>query len=191
MTKMFTDLCFPNNNEKEFLGIANKLKIKSLCFIYYSRDKVKTIKDNNIKTHTALLTNNPIWRKDNGVDYLLCNINTKIIVPDKRVLYFFDNDENNRSFHAPLDILNQVIIKEMVNEDKKLCIPFSYIIKCKESPRIVEKVAFVIRLCKKYKVKVYIASFANNPYGLRSKNELQSVGRISILDVTGFLNNII
>lgn len=67
------------------------------------------------------------------------------------------------------------MIKELASESKKLVISFNLILTNRSNAKIIERLFFIIKLCKKYGVPVFITSFANSPYELRSKKELFDV----------------
>ena len=52
------DIVIPNNNEEEFVAIAEKLGYNALCFLYnindYSNQK-NNLKNNKIKIYTGIL----------------------------------------------------------------------------------------------------------------------------------------
>ena len=80
---MFIDVCFSNNNEKDFVKIANKLKTDSLIFL----DK-NTLKSKNVKA----------------------KFSNKFKSSKLKTVYFFDYGKKN--FHTPIK-LNQVFFKEI------------------------------------------------------------------------------
>jgi RNase P/RNase MRP subunit p30 len=156
---MFIDVCFPQNNEKEFVKIAEKLFFNGLCFVY---DKKKTT-----KTKSNLLIYNCIKQNSNPKALF------KSFSLDKsRKINYFDSLQRSRSYHFPLK-LTQVNIKEM--KGKLLGIPYHYVKEGFHNPNIIENLIFFLKLCAKYDVKIFVASFAKNPYELRSTKELQSV----------------
>ncbi len=79
--------------------------------------------------------------------------------------------------------LNQVICK--LAHENKIAIGFSFseILKSKEKHKILGRIMQNIRLCRKYKVKMVLASFANNKWEMRSPKDLFSFG--IVLGMTG------
>ena len=79
--------------------------------------------------------------------------------------------------------LNQVICK--LAYDNKIAIGFSFseVLNSKEKHKIIGRMMQNIRLCRKYKVKMILASFANNKWEMRAPRDLISFG--IVLGMTG------
>ena len=71
--------------------------------------------------------------------------------------------------------LNQVLCK--LAYDNKIAIGFSFaeLLNSKEKSKVIGRWAQNIRLCRKYKVKMVLASFANNKWEMRSPKDLFSL----------------
>lgn len=71
--------------------------------------------------------------------------------------------------------LNQVLCK--LAHDNKIAIGFSFaeLLNSKERSKVIGRWAQNIRLCRKYKVKIVLASFANNKWERRSPKDLFSL----------------
>ncbi len=71
--------------------------------------------------------------------------------------------------------LNQVLCK--LAHDNKIAIGFSFteLLNSKEKSKVIGRWAQNIRLCRKYKVKIVLASFANNKWEMRSPKDLFSL----------------
>jgi len=78
------------------------------------------------------------------------------------------------SLHFRNSGLNQVVCK--IAKKNKIIIAFSFsnILKSKNRNKILERIKQNIKLCRKYKVPMIIASFAENEYELRTAKELQN-----------------
>ena len=78
------------------------------------------------------------------------------------------------SLHFRNSGLNQVLCR--IAKDNGVIVGFSFsnILKSKGRNKILERVKQNIKLCRKYKIPMLIASFAENKYELRSANELQN-----------------
>ena len=72
--------------------------------------------------------------------------------------------------------LNQVLCK--LAHDNKIAIGFSFseLLNSKEKSKIIGRWMQNIRLCRKYKVKMVLASFANNKWEMRLPKDLFSLG---------------
>ena len=148
---MFINVCIPNNNENEFIEIAKKLGTDALCFI--NSDK----KDFNFKTFNGSFSKGKLI-----FEPIRKNISNK-----NRVYYYTSN--KSKSFHYPSN-LTQVTIKKIKELKSILLIPL-YEVKEKN----IEEIKFLIKISKKYKLKLGLACFAKNPYELKSKKDLISL----------------
>jgi len=153
---MFTDVCFPKNNEEKFIEIAKKLSINSLLFIY--EDKIRKFVDKDIKIFQ-------ISKKSKLIFTNKLNFHSK-----KKKVYYFDNFINKKNFHAPSKIITQVHTKEF----DTFGFSFSYFLK----KRDMELFKFLFVLLKKYNKNVFFASFAKFPYELRSESNLISFAKL-------------
>jgi len=148
---MFIDVCYPNNNEEEYIELAKKLSTDALFFIY--EKNIKSISKPTFKIYSGL-------RGDFPYACFLYN---------KRTYFILDGDKR----------INHVLIKEL-----KPCwvgISFNKLIN-KQMTKSIENISLAIRLCKKYKVNLFIASFAKTPHELRSKKELLSLAECAGMD---------
>jgi len=167
---MFIDVCFPKNNEKEFIEIAEKLGTNGLVFLYDVKTKIPDIKENKIKIWQFYINNNPSYNKKN----IVFRNNLKKITKKKQIIYFYDGFEKiKKNFHAPSKNITQVNIKTLKEQENLFGISFNHILNC--SSEEIEIVKFIVRLCSKYKLKIFFASFAEKPELLRAKSELLGI----------------
>jgi hypothetical protein len=148
------DLCFPKNNEQSFIKTAKELDLSGLCFV-----SVKKNLDSDLKL--AFIEENKIHK-----------VPGKIV--KKPCIYYYDGRSHSRSYHHPNLGLTQVQIKELKEKQHIVCIPFRIL---REHPNRAENFIFLIKLCNKYKVPVFVSSFATSPYELRARHELCAVAR--------------
>lgn len=176
---MFTDLIFPNNNENEFIKIAEKLNIKSLCFIYEN-----SIPKLNIKTKTkifqGILTKKPS-EKLRKYDLILMHAqeNTQNLLEKSNfdIIFNLETQYKTDPHHFKASGLNQILAKLAVKNNIIISFPFTTLLNSKPLLRskIIGRIQQNIKICRKYKVKTAIASFASNPYELRSESDLKSL----------------
>lgn len=171
---MFIDICFPKNNENEFIEIAKKLSTKALCFVYDDYRKIKVLKSTKIKIYNAI---NTISDKKINMNYFQFSNDLKLISNKKIINYIDETSLKIRNFHIPIKDITQVHMKEYRDKNKILGISFNSIFTKKDND-LIEKLTFIIKLAQKYNVDVFIASFAQSPFFLRSNNELKSFARI-------------
>jgi hypothetical protein len=156
------DICFPKNNEEKYVEIARKLSIESLIFVY-EREPVKTEGHCN-----GLLVRDNVKGK---ADFFFSKLPAKTV--RKNIIYFFEGTEEKRSFHFPMRSITQVGVKELRNS--VVGISFNHILK---NPAGFERLSHFVRMCNKYKVNMFVASFARHPFELRGKRELMAFSKL-------------
>ena len=150
---MFIDLCYANGNEKEFLEVAKRVATLNMCFL---GGKVS-------------------FNFNSGKTPKFFDFESVI---QKNSVCIIQNLKKDRKFNAPMKI-NHVYIKELKENDCIVGVSFNHALK---NPLNFEKIKFIVKLCKKYKVPVLIGSFARNPYEIRAKQELLSFSKSLLLD---------
>ncbi|MFC1698012.1 RNase P subunit p30 family protein [Nanoarchaeota archaeon] len=170
------DIVFPNNNEKKFIEIAEKLDIKELCFIY--KDKIKEIKSDNVKIYYGILTTpkNAIKYK---VDLILIKgsekgrsaIDTKIV----DIVYELEDSTRSDHTHYRLSGLNHIMAKLAKTNKVNVGFSFSSLLNSKDKAVTFGRLRQNIRLMRKFKFNGIIASFAQEPYEMRSESDLKSL----------------
>ena len=81
------------------------------------------------------------------------------------------------SVHFPRGGIDQVICKLAADNGKVLAFSFNDILCAKDvliRAKLMNRMRFNIKLCKKYKVKMFFSSFAKNKMELRSANDLKA-----------------
>jgi len=172
------DIVIPNNNEKEFVSIAKKLNYKKLVFLYDTETENK-IKDTNIEIETGLLVTQKNLNKRIKVEFTASKgskYNREIIEKLKPSIIFEIESENGRDFiHHRRSGLNQVLCKLMQQNKIAYGISISSILNSKNKAVTLGRIAQNIRLCRKYKIEIITASFAQNPFEMRSKHDIESL----------------
>ena len=189
---MFIDLVLPKNNEKELIEIAEKLKNPALCFIYKFKNRAdfskKQEKINKLqeKTKLRLFTGliadskniNKAKKLVNLVIYKSTGNDRHAIEKSKaNVVFEFETIAARDSMHSRNSGLNQVLCKLANKNNVMMGFSFSTILNIEGMIRsqIIGRMMQNIRLCRKYKVKTVIASFAEKPYDMRPYHDLKSV----------------
>lgn len=72
--------------------------------------------------------------------------------------------------------LNHVLCKLAKKNNIAIGISFNDILKSKERDKLIGRIMQNIRLCRKYKVKMVLASFATNKFEMRDAHDLMSFG---------------
>ena len=181
------DIVIPNNNEKEFVSIAEKLGYKTLCFLYnfdkYFEKKDFEIKNKKITIHKGILADLKNINKINNKlkDKVFIAIkssenNREIIEASKANLIFSFEENNKRDFmHQRASGLNHILCKLAEQNNVAIGFSLSSILDSKNKHIILGRIMQNIKLCRKYKVKTVIASFASNPYEMKSPHDIISL----------------
>lgn len=167
------DLVFPNGNEKEFLEIAKKLNIK-LCFIYPYTKKLSFP-----KLPAGLIAHKKeIDKAVKVADLVLTYERDRHVFEKTKVDLVFDLEQGSRADHTHQrnSGLNHILCN--IAKERNILIGFNFnsVLKAKNKKKIIGRMMQNVKLCRKYKVKTVIASFAKNPFEMRSFYDLISFG---------------
>jgi len=189
---MFIDLILPKNNEKEFIEIAGRLSIDGICFIYnfknkndffQNQEKINKLQEKTkLKLFTGLIADSKnisnakklaklVIYKSTGNDRHAIEKSKANIVFDLGTIAARD------SMHHRNSGLNQVLCKLANKNNIMMGFSFSSILNTEGIIRsqILGRMMQNIKLCRKYKVKIIVASFAEKPYDMRPNHDLKSV----------------
>ena len=159
---MFTDIVFIKDKE-DALRMAKSLGFSDLLFLQKT-DLISDIKDlkRAIKPVIFVGQNDDVNRKaicSGKIDIL---INVEPLIGD--------------SLSYRKSGLNQVLCKFAHENNVAIGINFSRLLHENDRLLLLGKIMQNIRLCRKYKVKIMLATFANNIYELRAAKDLISLG---------------
>ena len=189
---MFIDLVLPKNNEKEFIEIADRLGINGMCFIYkfknkndflQNQDKVNKLQEKTeIKLSIGLIADSKNISKAKKLAKIVIyksigNDRHAIEKSKANVVFDLETIATKDLMHHRNSGLNQILCKLANKNNVMIGFSFSTILNEERMIRsqILGRLMQNIRLCRKYKVKTVIASFAEKPYDLRSCYDLKSV----------------
>ncbi|NQU98396.1 hypothetical protein HQ533_02930 [Candidatus Woesearchaeota archaeon] len=174
---MFVDIVFPKGNEKEFIEKARVLGSSGIIFLYEKDDKkifekVKKLNPKNFKVYTGI-----VGKISKKYDHVFSK-GSRQDFENKNVDIVFDLEKNPRkdSFHFRSSGLNQVLCS--LAKENKIFVGFSFnsVLKAKDKGLVLGRMVQNVSLCKKYKVKMILASFASKPSELRYWKDLVSFG---------------
>lgn len=195
---MFSDIATPKNNEDEFIEIASKLGIKKLYFLYNfdnynegnAQKKLNSINYRNIETETGFIVNQKNMNKALQYSkFLVVKSSDKdgYFIESKKIklIYGFEELQRKDYLHQRWSGLNHVLC-ELANKNN-IIIAFSYSSLFNKNPvissQIIGRMMQNIALCRKYKVKTAIASFATSPFEMRAQHDVASL--FSLLGMDG------
>ncbi len=167
------DVVFPKNNEKEFIELAHTLGFDELVFVYSNKADFYH-GTSNIKIHNALLCGEKKVQKD-----FLCFVknpeDARFVFEKSRPYCVFDLELQLKDFmHHRGSGFNHVMARFAAEKDVHLGFSFRSILSSPSVQRaqIIGRLKQNIRLCRKYKVKTIVASFAESLYEMRSPHDL-------------------
>jgi RNase P/RNase MRP subunit p30 len=211
------DIVIPNNNEEEFIAMAEELGYKGLCFLYSFNDypsKQKKSEVNKIKICGGVLADNRnIYeiknilekqsfsgcRKNKAFSSELkedkvfvavrsSNNDREIMEKSKPDLIFSFEDIARKDFiHQRASGLNHILCKSAKENKVMIGFSLSSILNAENKNFVLGRMTQNIQLCRKFKVKTIVASFAQNPFEMRSAHDLITLFKILGLKNPSFL----
>ncbi|MBU2560911.1 MAG: hypothetical protein KKD17_01340 [Nanoarchaeota archaeon] len=178
------DFVFPKGNEPEFIEIAEKLGIASLCFVYDTpKDISEFQKKTRVKLSTAILCKPEDVKKYKGKfltivrapdDQMQLRHIIEKIRPD--ILFNLEFHRRKDFLHHRASGLNHILA--VLAKEKGVAIGFNFSALVSASPR--DRALFLGRMmqnivfARKFKFRTVIASFAESPWQMRAGQELGS-----------------
>jgi len=186
------EIVIPEGNEEEFLKIGEKLGCKKMVFCYKIKDakqleeiedRLKTLKG---KTKINLEIGLLAGKKD---IFELKKLKKMTLVRSDReddrwmiekampsMIYGLELEKSKDSIHQRNSGLNEVYCKIMRENEVAYGINYSEMLGLKSSAFAIVKGRIMqnIKMARKYKIKAKIASFATNPYNLRSEHDIEA-----------------
>lgn len=155
------DIVFPKNNKEEFLKLAKKLEI---TIAFASPKKIR-----GLQVHQAR-----IGKKDTLIWKAGDNLREIIEKSSVNIIFGLEELRAGDFLHHRASGLNQVLCALLRKKDKTIGFSFSSLLRASPIKRaqIIGRMQQNFRLCKKYKVKTIIASFAEKPYEMRRQGDL-------------------
>ena len=180
---MFTDTVLPKNNEAEFIEIALKLGFKKLYFLY-DFDKYQNQKSRifDFDIEIGFLVNQKNLNhaiKSSKLLVVKSSERDRFFIESKKIKIIYGFEEINRkdSLHQRVSGLNHIICELAKKND--VAVGFSYSSLFNKNNEVtallIGRMMQNIKLCQKYKVKMVIGSFSNNPFGLRAPHDVMSL----------------
>ena len=189
------DFVVPNNNEEEFIAMAERLGYKELFFLYnlheYITKQEKSEKNNNkvnkIKIHNGVLADkNTLYKiqnklKDKEVFVAIkSSSNDKEAIEKSRIDMVFSFEENPRKdfIHHRASGLNHILCKMAKENNVAIGFSIKSLLDAGNKPELLGRIMQNMKLCRKFEVKTSIASFATNPFEMRGAHDLTSLFKI-------------
>jgi RNase P/RNase MRP subunit p30 len=192
------DIVIPNGNEEEFVTIAEKLGFKGLCFLYDANDYLAKRKIENkkskIKIYKGVLTNpKNIGKiktnlKDNNTFIAIKSSNNDRDVIEKSgagIIFSLEDDLRRDFIHQRASGLNHIMCKLAKQNNVIIGFSIKSILNFEKKHVVLGRIAQNIKICRKFKTKILVASFAEKPFEMRSVHDI-----ISLFGFLGLKGNI-
>ncbi len=188
---MFIDIVIPKDNEKDFIKTAEAIGTKGLCFLYTEEEynagfqRIKEVKEyaekKGVNTYCGLLLDRSnikkvrVLRKRLKPDLTASSAGERNEL-DNNINLLFELEEQRKDFmkfrNSGLDFVKARIMNE---KNILLGISFNLLFHSKQKNRIIGRFMQNIKICRKKKVELLIASFARKKEELRPEKELKSL----------------
>ncbi len=177
------DIVFPGKNEQEFFDMAKKLSYTGLVLVYPSVAEAKNCpKTPGLQIKTAVLAEpkKSFDLRSKGILTFVKSSDQDRPVLERGsadVLFGAEGTQPKDYMHQRGSGLNHVMCELAQKKNVAIGFSFSSILEAKESQRsrIMGRMMQNIMLCRKYKAKTVIGSFAKDPWQMRSGHDLQAV----------------
>ena len=172
------DIVFPDKNEQDFISLAQTLGYDELVFVYDDPSKFYKKPDKISITNALLCAPRKVQQCKKKAELVLVQSS-----PDDRfviektkadVVFGFEAITAKDRTHERVSGLNHILCRFASQTGKKLAFDFNMVLQGKNKARFIGRMKQNIKLCRKYKVKTVIASFAKAPLEMRSPKDLQS-----------------
>lgn len=182
MNDKMIDIVFPKDNAKEFIMIAEKLGHNGLVLVYDKHKDVSGLqKETGLKLY--LTTAKKIIKNKGDARQLFEKSKNAII---------FDLENQEKDFTKLRNSgLNEVICEIAKKNNIIIGLSFSSILDSRKKSIIIGRMMQNAMLCKKKRVQIILASFADNPWQMRSRTELTALAKeVGLQGKTSFLNDL-
>jgi len=191
---MPSDIVLPKGNEEEFIDRAIKLNFSKLYFLYEFdsgiKEKVEEVEKLKRKIDVKCMV---LARKKDvekarryGKVILKAGGDNRVLLSKKRVIiYGLELSKRDDFIYYRNSGLDQILCRLANKNNNIVCFSFNEILKREgyERARLIGRIMQNIKLCRKYKVKIIIGSFANDVYEMRNYKDLLSF--FQLIGMTG------
>lgn len=179
---MKQDVLMPENNEAELLKFAEKLGFKEIIFLYTDLSKKpENVSSKKIKILTAGLVVNPKDADNAARNFdLVFGTAQRSLFESKKINYLINAEiDSKKDFlyqrRAGLDD----VMCRTAKEKNKIVVFNVGLISGKEADNILyARMMQNAKMCRKYKVKTLVATFARSPLYMRAPKDLDGTARI-------------
>lgn len=170
------DIVVPNGNEDELIEMAHRLGYKQLLFLYKKPTPAPATKL-PIKTLSGVMLSKPTQTYRDTITATASSEQDRAFLEHNppTIMYDFETIRSPDMMHERVSGLNQVLCKLAAGKTR-VYFSFRNILATQgmQRARLLGRIMQNIMLCRKYNVQIGIASFAINPYEMRSPYDLKS-----------------
>lgn len=94
------------------------------------------------------------------------------------IIYGMESINPKDSLHFVRGGLDQVLCNIAAEKEKILAFSFAEILNSHDKAKLLARILFNVKLCKKYRVQIRLYSFASSREEMRSAKDLQALGRV-------------
>lgn len=177
---MAMDIVFPSGNEMELAELEKKLGCPGILMLY---DFGKTIPkmDFSLNVRFGIVCRpSEVQKARKQCDFVAVRSSDRSVIekfkPD--MIFDFENEDHKDGLHARKSGLNHVLCSIMAKNRIVMGISFRSLLLAGQRPRLLGRMMQNVSLCKKYKVGMILASFAQAPYELRNPKDLDALSRV-------------
>ncbi|MBN1156292.1 hypothetical protein JXA85_01630 [Candidatus Woesearchaeota archaeon] len=175
---MLADIVLPNGNESEFISLAEKLGYDCLVFLYPSFRRLDELqKRTRIKLMPGVIANAKKQIVANDcLFFVKAEKDVRTVFENKTidVVFGLETIDGKDSLHQRNSGLNHVTASLAFQKDIVVGFSFFDILCADKKEILIGRMAQNIRLCRKFKAKMIIASFAREPFRMRAPLDLKS-----------------
>lgn len=175
------DIVFPRKNEKEFIELAEKLGYKGLVFVYSDKNSFTDLKkyDTKLKLQNVLLADQKkVQSQRQGLVFVKSTGDDRLAFEKSKpdLVFELEQAQKHDFIHQRASGLNHILCRLAKQNNVAIGFSFNSVLNSEGMLRaqIIGRMQQNIVLCRKFKCKTVIASFARTPLEMRSPNDLIS-----------------
>ena len=195
---MQSDIVIPKDNEIKFAQIASKPGIKKLYFLYeakiFNEDTINSRlnaikKEFNLSSEAGfIITSKDADKIKDKSKIVIAKSSDKdrFLAESKKIklIYGFESPGRKDYIHQRASGLNHIMCELLRKNNIVAGFSYGELINSNEVelPLIMGRIMQNLILCRKYKVKTAIASFAQNPFDLRAPHDVSNMFQLLGMD---------
>ncbi len=176
---MFADIVFPRNNEEEFISLAERLGYGCLVFLNSSKIRLNELqKKTKIRLVLGVLaTPRKQIVANDCLFFVKADKDLRSIFESKTtdVVFGLEATGAKDGFHQRNSGLNHVTASLASENDIAVAFSLTEMLNSSRREVLIGRIAQNIRLCRKFRAGMIIASFAEEPFWMRAPLDVKSL----------------